>query len=229
MQKHKLILLISLIAVMILLLLFGIKSGINLDKLQSFIKNLGILAPLVFILIYTIGPVFFMPITPLSITGGVLFGPVWGTVYTVIGATFGACASFLVSRYLVKDWVDNISSDKVALIQRRVQEEGWKFIAISRITPVFPFNAQNYVFGLTNISLKTFFITTIFSMIPGSFTYVYIGYAGKMALSDKSSAFIQIAIAITLMLLFSFSPFIIKRIKLAVKKFKEKRKYCVKL
>jgi uncharacterized membrane protein YdjX (TVP38/TMEM64 family) len=195
----------------------GIKLNISLDKIQSTIKSLGILAPLVFILIYTLVPIFFIPITPLSITAGILFGPLFGTVYTVIGATSGACAAFFVSRYLVKDWVDQKTSGKIGLIKKRVEEDGWKFIAISRITPVFPFNLQNYLFGATNISLKTFLLATILSIIPGSFAYVYLGYAGKMAFNNNSSDYTRIIIAFSLMIILGFSPYIIKKTRIFAK------------
>jgi uncharacterized membrane protein YdjX (TVP38/TMEM64 family) len=211
MQRHKLILLISLFTSIIVLIWLDIRFNIGLDDLQGTIQSLGILAPILFILIYTLVPIFFMPITPLSIIAGILFGPVLGTFYTVIGATAGACAAFLTSRYLVKDWVDKKSSGKIALIKKRVEEEGWKFIAISRITPVFPFNLQNYIFGATNISLKTFSIATVLSIIPGSFVYVYLGYAGKMAVRNNPSAYNQIIIAFSLIIILAFSPYIIKK------------------
>ncbi|OGI25311.1 MAG: hypothetical protein A2287_09165 [Candidatus Melainabacteria bacterium RIFOXYA12_FULL_32_12] len=229
MSKQKIGLIITLASLIILFFLLGARTGISLEKLQDFIRNLGFFAPLTFILIYTIVPIFFVPITPLSVTAGVLFGPVWGTIYTVIGATLGACATFLVSRYLVKDWVDKRSSAKVIMVQELVRKEGWKFVAIARITPVFPFNFQNYVFGVTDISFRIFFWATFISIIPGSFTYVYLGYAGKVAFADGQDAFPLIIIAVILLLLFSMLPYIIKKIKLIIKKKKEVSKSCIML
>ncbi|EKE04559.1 MAG: hypothetical protein ACD_20C00050G0005 [uncultured bacterium] len=229
MSKQKIGLIIALGSLIILFFFLSTKTGFSLEKLQSFIKGLGFFAPLAFILIYTIGPTFFVPITPLSVTAGILFGPVWGTVYTVLGATFGASVAFLASRYLVKDWADRKSPTKVVMVQELVKKEGWKFIAIARITPIFPFNIQNYIFGVTDISFKLFFWTTLFSIIPGSFTYVYLGYAGKEVFADGKGALPQIIAAVIFLLLFSMLPYIIKRIKLIIKKKKEANNHCITL
>lgn len=211
MPKHKLGLLISLIAIIILLFYFETQSGIHIDKLQSFIRHLGVFAPIFFIFVYIFASMFFAPITPLSVTAGVLFGLISGTVYTIIGATLGACAAFLASKYLFKDLIEQKFPQKIALIQKRVEKEGWKFIAIARVNPVFPFNFQNYIFGVTNISLKTFFLATVFSIIPGAFTYVYLGYAGKSLLNCDSKSIYKIIAAIALLLFISLLPYMIKK------------------
>ena len=144
-----------------------------------------------------------------------LFGPIWGSILTLLGATFGASASFTVSRYLAKEWIDEKSPAKVAVIQERLEKDGWKFVVLARITPFFPFNLQNYIFGVTNISFRTFFFSTLIGMIPGSFVYTYLGYTGKTAFNNGSDAIIQIIIAIILVLLLGFLPYIILKVKKA--------------
>ena len=168
---------------------------------------------MIFILVYSIAPTFFIPITPLSITAGVFFGPLWGTIYTLIGSTIGGCLAFLASRYLFKDWIDQKTPTRVAIFQEKIRQEGWKFLAISRVTPIFPFNVQNYIFGLTDINIRTFFWVSLYSLIPGSFTYVYIGYAGKSLFRGEKDMFLNLGIAVILILLFILLPQLLKCLK----------------
>ncbi|MFA6988570.1 MAG: TVP38/TMEM64 family protein [Candidatus Gastranaerophilaceae bacterium] len=200
---------ISLIVliIFILLIFFALIKGIvRLNDVQFCIKGCGNAAPLLFIFIYSIAPTFFIPITPLSITAGIFFGPIWGTIYTIIGSTLGGCVAFMVSRYLLKDWVDQKTPTRVAIFREKITKEGWKFLALSRITPIFPFNVQNYIFGLTDIKIKTFFLVSLYSLIPGSFTYVYLGYAGKSLLKGEKGMFLNVTIAVMLLLIFTFLP-----------------------
>ncbi|MFH0703315.1 MAG: VTT domain-containing protein [bacterium] len=157
MLKYKLGLSIGLIIIVILLFLFGIRREIDINKFLIFIKNFGVFAPLIFISIYIFGSVIFIPVTFLSTIGGVLFGPVWGGLYSLIGATLGSCIAFLISKHFLRKRLNKIHSQKIVLIQEKVKINGWKYIVIARITPVLHFNIQNFIFGLTDIPLKTFF------------------------------------------------------------------------
>jgi len=75
------------------------------DRLQVVISSYGALAPAVYILIYAVAPVLFLPGLPITIVGGILFGPFWGVVYTLTGSTIGASLAFLTARYAARDWV----------------------------------------------------------------------------------------------------------------------------
>lgn len=213
MSKHKISLILALISSIVLTLIFLYKSGLGLNEIQCSIKGCGFFAPFIFITMYLFAPVFFLPITPLSITAGVLFGPIWGTIYTVFGATAGGTLAFLTSRYLIKDWIDQKTPGRVAIVKEKIKQEGWQFVALSRITPIFPFNVQNYIFGVTDIDLKTFFFTSLISLIPGSFVYVYIGYAGKSLFGEDEYSQLKIASALIILVLFMFLPKIINYIK----------------
>jgi len=212
MPKHKYVLLFSLILMILFLLFLGGNTGINFLKVQEFIHQQGILAPFIFILVYTIGPIFFVPITPLSAAAGILFGPLWGTLYSVIGATSGACATFIVSRYLLKDLISKKNSSKLLFVQEKVEKEGWKFIFLARITPFFPFNLQNYFFGVTKIRFITFLWASALSLIPGAFVYVYIGSVGKSALSGDTNTIYKIVIAFALLLIISIFPYFMRKL-----------------
>lgn len=211
MPKYKTLLGLFLILLIIILFYIGIKSHMDLKMFQAFLNKLGMAAPIVFIFIYAIGPVFFIPITPLSITSGILFGPFWGTIVSLLGANLGATTTFVISRYLLKDWIDQKSSERVNIMQKKVQEEGWKFVSVSRLIPVFPFNIQNYIFGITNIDLKTFFFASILGLIPGTFAYTYLGYLGKNAMFGDQNATFKIIIPVALIVFISLIPYVMAK------------------
>jgi len=153
------------------------------------IRGLGALAPVLFIILYIIGAVLFVPGSVLTIGAGVLFGRLWGSIYVSIGATIGALAAFLIGRYLARDWVRQQleGNRKFAAIDQAVGREGWKIVLLTRLSPVFPFNLLNYAFGLTAVTLRDYAIATWVGIMPGTVLYVYLGsLGGNLAASGKS-------------------------------------------
>ncbi|TFI56166.1 TVP38/TMEM64 family protein [Mastigocladus laminosus UU774] len=150
----------------------------------QWIDNLGTVGAIAFIVLYIIATVAFLPGSILTLGAGVVFGVIWGSIYVFIGATLGATAAFLVGRYLARNWVATKIADnkKFAAIDRAVGREGLKIVLLTRLSPIFPFNLLNYAFGVTDVSLKDYFIGSV-GMIPGTIMYVYIGsLAGNIAM-----------------------------------------------
>ncbi len=114
-----------------------------------------------------------------TLAGGVLFGPFYGTLYNLAGATLGATLAFLLARYLAYDWVARRSGKRLRQLVEGVESEGWRFVAFVRLVPMFPFNLLNYALGLTKIPLAHYVITTLLFMAPGGAAYTYLGYAGR--------------------------------------------------
>ena len=130
--------------------LSGASGYLQQERLRELIAGHGALAPAIYVLIYTIAPVLFLPGLPITIAGGIMFGPFWGVVYTIIGSTMGACLAFLTARYLARDWVARkLSGPKWERLDRETEKHGWKMVAFTRLIPAFPFNLLNYAFGLT--------------------------------------------------------------------------------
>jgi uncharacterized membrane protein YdjX (TVP38/TMEM64 family) len=155
-----------------------------LQNTLQWINSLGSLGGIVFIGIYIIATLAFLPAAILTLGAGVIFGVIWGSLYVFVGATLGAIAAFLVGRYLARGWVkEKISSyKKFTNIDQAVSKEGLKIVFLIRLSPLFPFNLLNYALGLTNVSLKDYSLAS-FGMIPGTIMYVYLGYlAGDLAL-----------------------------------------------
>jgi uncharacterized membrane protein YdjX (TVP38/TMEM64 family) len=149
----------------------------------KWVESLGYIGGLVFIFIYIVSTVAFIPGSILTLGAGVLFGVVLGSLYVFVGATLGAIAAFLVGRYLARDWIGKKieGNEKFAAIDRAVAHEGFKIVLLTRLSPVFPFNLLNYAFGVTGVTLKDYALASV-GMFPGTVMYVYIGsLAGDIA------------------------------------------------
>jgi|HubBroStandDraft_4_1064222.scaffolds.fasta_scaffold219424_2 uncharacterized membrane protein YdjX (TVP38/TMEM64 family) len=171
---------ILLIVVAVIAVLYGahrIGAGPWLTDALEWIRGLGPLAPIVFIAIYIVACVAFLPGSILTIGAGVIFGVVRGSIYVSIAATLGATAAFLVGRYLARGWVSEKleGNPKFKAIDQAVGKEGWKIVFLTRLSPVFPFNLLNYAYGLTSVSLRDYVLASWVGMIPGTILYVYIG------------------------------------------------------
>ena len=115
---------------------------------------------------------------------GVVFGLVRGFVIVSISATLGATAAFLVGRYLARAFIAAKieGHPKFAAIDEAVAREGWKIVALLRLSPVVPFNVLNYAFGVTRVSLRDYVVASWIGMMPGTLLYVYLGsIAGDLA------------------------------------------------
>lgn len=155
-----------------------------LQNTLNWINSLGAIGGIVFIGIYIIATLAFLPASILTLGAGIIFGVIWGSLYVFIGATLGAVAAFLGGRYLAQGWVkDKIASyKKFAIIDKAVSKEGLKIVLLVRLSPLFPFNLLNYAFGITSVSFQDYLIGSV-GMIPGTIMYVYFGYLlGNIAL-----------------------------------------------
>ncbi|MBI4995550.1 MAG: VTT domain-containing protein [Rhodocyclales bacterium] len=171
-----------------LTLLVGVGAAIALrDRfdaaaLQAWVEGAGLAGPLVFMVLYALATVLFLPGSVLTLAGGALFGPVWGTLWNLTGATLGAVLAFLIARYLGADWVTRRAGPRLARLNDGVAGEGWRFVAFVRLVPAFPFNVLNYALGLTRIPFPAYVLATWVFMLPGALAYTWLGYAGREAL-----------------------------------------------
>jgi uncharacterized membrane protein YdjX (TVP38/TMEM64 family)/rhodanese-related sulfurtransferase len=180
---------------------------------EQWIHNAGVLAPLLFMLVYAAGAVLFLPGTVLTLAGGALFGPVLGTFYNLTGATIGAALAFLISRYLASDWVADKTGGRLKQLINGVEKEGWRFVAFVRLVPLFPFNLLNYALGLTRIRFGHYLLATYICMLPGAFAYTYLGYAGREAVGGSEGLIQKALLALMLLAVVAFLPRLIGRLR----------------
>nr|CRH04673.1 conserved membrane protein of unknown function [Candidatus Magnetococcus massalia] len=182
-------------------------------QLEAWLRSFGWWAPALFFILYTAGTVLFLPGSLLTILGGALFGPLWGTVINLTAATLGAAIAFLIARYLAHDWVMQRAGGMVKKLLDGVEAEGWRFVAFVRLVPLFPFNLLNYALGLTRISLTTSTVTSWICMLPGSFVYTYIGYVGKEALAGGEGVAQKALLALAALAFVMFIPRLVKQLR----------------
>lgn len=168
------ILLITVIIAAILLIHYtGATRYLEQEELKVLIRSQGALAPLMYMLFYTVAPALFLPGLPITIVGGILFGPFWGVVYTITSATAGACVAFLISRYIARGWIERkLTSPRWRRLDEGVEKHGWKIVAFTRLIPLFPFNLLNYAFGLTKIPFLHYAVATFVCMLPACIAFI---------------------------------------------------------
>lgn len=179
------------------------------EDVRVWLQNNPALAPFVYFLIYVVAVVFFMPGSVVTLVGGALFGPWLGLLYVSIASTTAAACAFLIARYFAADWVERKASGKIQTVKDGIETEGWRFVAFTRLVPIFPYNLLNYLFGLTKIDFWTYTGVTWLCMLPGTFAYVYTGYAAKVAAAGDTGVkqlLITLSIAAGLLVLASMIP-----------------------
>ncbi len=162
-----------LIATVIAVQYIHLDQYLDQERLRQFGASHGVLLPLLYLAVWTVGPLF-LPGLPITLAGGVLFGPIWGIIYTAVGSTCGAGLVFLVARYLARDWVaGKVTGTRLLSLDEKVARQGWKIVAFTRLVPVFSYSLLNYAFGLTRISFWPYLGATFVFMLPSTIAYVY--------------------------------------------------------
>lgn len=154
----------------------GVHPQAVLRGMLEWIDHLGAIGPIVFMGVYSLATVAFVPGSLLTLGAGVVFGVWEGAVYVFVGATTGATLAFLVGRYLARGFVAKRieGNDRFRAIDRAVGEAGFQIVLLTRLSPVFPFTLLNYAYGLTQVKLRDYVLASV-GMIPGTVLYVYIG------------------------------------------------------
>lgn len=211
--KIKFILLLAFIAAAVVSVkALGLGEYLEEERLRAWIGSYGVWGPLVYILFYSIAPSLMLPGLPITVIGGVLFGPVWGTLYVMAGATIGAGLAFLLARKLGREWVAGIiKGGRLEELDRKVEEQGWKIVAFTRLIPLFPFNMLNYAFGLTGIRFSHYIIATFIFIFPGAVAFVVFSSSLLGLLQGRVTK--EFAIGAALVIIVSLIPFLYKRSK----------------
>lgn len=152
-----------------------------LQSTLTWIEQLGPAGGGAFIVIYVVATVAMMPGGLLTLAAGVLFGLGWGSLFTFVGAMLGSSLAFALGRYRLRGWVAQRwlkEGSRLAAFDRAIARDGWRIVLLVRLSPLFPFNAVNYIFGLTCISWRDYVLASL-GTLPGTFLYVYLGTTFK--------------------------------------------------
>ncbi|MCF6137424.1 TVP38/TMEM64 family protein [Pseudalkalibacillus berkeleyi] len=166
-----------LISVFVVFAMWFSTTQLNLDakEIRDWIIGFGIFAPIIYMLFYTVRPLIFFPASILSITGGLAFGPLFGTIYTVLGATAGALVSFIIARKLGKNVANKEWKGRGKAIQSQLEKNGFFYVLLFRFIPLFNFDLISYTAGVSKVRFRDFFIGTLIGIIPGTFAYNFLG------------------------------------------------------
>jgi uncharacterized membrane protein YdjX (TVP38/TMEM64 family) len=159
----------------------------QLQRVLTWLGNLGRWEPALFIAAYVLAAVLFIPGSVLTLGAGALFGLAWGSVFVSVGATLGATCAFLVGRYLAREVIARKieGNEKFAAIDQAVADEGWKIVLLTRLSPIFPFTLLNYAFGLTRVKLSHYVVASWIGMMPGTILYVYLGSLAHVGVGPR--------------------------------------------
>jgi uncharacterized membrane protein YdjX (TVP38/TMEM64 family) len=149
------------------------------------VLRFGVWGPLVFMLLYAVGPSFLVPGAVMTIAGGLAFGTAWGSVYSLIGADVGALVAFAAGRFLGKSFVQSVVGERFHEMLEKIAKHGFQIIFYLRIVPVIPYNALNLLAGASPISFRDYFWASMIGMIPGTILFAFLGDALWHPLSPK--------------------------------------------
>lgn len=180
---------IAAIVISLVMIARQLPVGQAVEAMKGWIEGLGVLGPVVFGAIYVVATVLLLPASAFTIAAGIIFGLLWGTITVSISATTAAAVAFLIARYAARDRVAAMArkNPRFDAIDAAIGEGGWKIVALLRLSPAVPFNLQNYLYGLTAIRFWPCVLTSWVAMLPGTFMYVYLGYAGRAGLAAAGS------------------------------------------
>lgn len=200
---------IVLIGVLIVGAVAALRHPGALDPVIAWIQQSGWRGPFAFVALYTVGAMIFLPGSVLTLAGGMLFGPVAGSVYSLVGAVLGATLSFLIARYWAHDWLSARLSRRLQVVTNRLQASGWRLVALTRLIPLLPFGIVNYGLGALGLRLAHFVTASIVCMAPGTIAYSYMGYVGHQALRNGDSVVFKAGLGLACLVALIAIPLVI--------------------
>lgn len=192
MVKKIFVVLLVIAAIVVLFRVLPVATWLR--TFQTYVRGLGALGYVVYIVVYAICVVAFIPASILTLGAGAIFGFVGGTIVVVIGATIGATLAFLLARTVMRKRIVKMteSNAKFRALDRAIANEGMKIVFLVRLAVVFPFTYINYAFGLTAIPLWRYVLATFLGIIPATAAFVFASSAATRAATTSTSSITKI-------------------------------------
>ena len=186
-NRKAVLIILALIAVGIAFMFLPVKAwGL---ELQNWIKEFGIIAPIVFVLVYVIATIFMIPGSALTLIAGAIFGLWFGILYVVVGSNLGALAAYLLAKTKLREKFMKMTEGhpKFAALDKAIGENGFKMVLLTRLSPAFPFTLLNYFLGLTSVKTGAYMAANLLGMLPATFLFVYLGSLANVAVGSVST------------------------------------------
>ena len=150
-------------------------------RFLELVESLGPWGPILLAAVYVVATVLMTPGVILTLGAGFLFGLLVGTITVSAGSLLGATAAFLIGRTAARNFVVQQAEKfpRFAAVDKAVEKSGFKIVLLTRLSPLFPFNALNYLFSITKVRLRDYVLASWIGMLPGTVMYVYFGAAAK--------------------------------------------------
>ncbi len=207
-----LILAAFIVGAIVLVRFTPVKGYLTTEQLGCFLDTAGFWAPLVFILIYTVGVCLFVPGTFLTGLGAAIFGPYLGFIYVWFGAMLGASAAFVIGRTLGREFAASLVGDRLKKYDEAIERNGFATVLYLRLV-YFPFTPLNFGMGLTRVRFWDYVAGTGLGIVVGTFIFTFfIGTLKEVWKSGDWGQLISFKVFFSLAL-FGFSFFIPKIIK----------------
>ncbi|MGA8282630.1 MAG: TVP38/TMEM64 family protein [Desulfobacterales bacterium] len=207
-----LILAAFIVGAIVLVRFTPVKGYLTTEQLRRFLDAAGFWAPLVFILIYTVGVCLFVPGTFLTGLGAAIFGPYLGFIYVWFGAMLGASAAFVIGRTLGREFAASLVGDRLKKYDEAIERNGFATVLYLRLV-YFPFTPLNFGMGLTRVRFWDYVAGTGLGIVVGTFIFTFfIGTLKEVWTSGDWGQLISFKVFFSLAL-FGFSFFIPKIIK----------------
>lgn len=207
-----LILAAFIVGAIVLVRFTPVKGYLTTEQLGRFLDTAGFWAPLVFILIYTVGVCLFVPGTFLTGLGAAIFGPYLGFIYVWFGAMLGASAAFVIGRTLGREFAASLVGDRLKKYDEAIERNGFATVLYLRLV-YFPFTPMNFGMGLTRVRFWDYVAGTGLGIVVGTFIFTFfIGTLKEVWTSGDWGQLISFKVIFSLAL-FGFSFFIPKIIK----------------
>jgi uncharacterized membrane protein YdjX (TVP38/TMEM64 family) len=188
---------------------------ILVSRLDDMVQRAGMLGPVLFILVYSLG-ILFLPASPFTIAGAVIFGKFYGMLYNLAADMIGATISFYLGRYFLHGLARDILETKLPWLDRKAEVEGFTVVFYLRIF-WFPFIVLNYAAGATKIRFRDYFLGTVLGLMPSVFIFTYFVGAIRDVLASYRHPYDLLnfhTVFPVLLLAFSFFiPAIVKRLR----------------
>ncbi len=170
------------------------------ERFQSLFHQHGFLVIAAYMAIYILATSLSLPgAVIMTLAGGALFGVLRGTVIVSFASSIGATLACLVSRFVLRDWVQDRFGDRLNAVNRGMETEGAFFLFTLRLIPIFPFWLINLLMGVTQMPLRTYYLVSQIGMLPG--TIVYVNAGTELARIDSVSGILSPRLILSLVVL----------------------------
>ncbi|KAL1833620.1 hypothetical protein ACET3Z_003271 [Daucus carota] len=159
-----------------------------LIQFSAFIEGYGPAGYALFVAVYAGLEVLAIPAVPLTMSAGLLFGSLTGTILVSISGTVAATVAFLIARYFARERILKLVEEnkKFLAIDKAIGENGFKVVTLLRLSPLLPFSLGNYLYGLTSVKFVPYVLGSWLGMLPGTWAYVSAGAFGRAIIQEES-------------------------------------------